>query len=115
MMTVMVQMCMALGGRAAETVMFGSLSTGAADDLQKVTKMAYGLSIHYGMISSVGPLAFRRSKDEVQSAVHTHICIHYIHIHLLIHLPCAFTPTHILYIYIYIFIYPYQHAYARIH
>ena len=34
-------MCMTLGGRAAESVMFGSISTGAEDDLKRVTRIAY--------------------------------------------------------------------------
>ena len=34
-------MCMALGGRAAENVIFGNVSSGAANDLEKVSKIAY--------------------------------------------------------------------------
>ncbi|KAF0853083.1 mitochondrial m-AAA+ ATPase [Andalucia godoyi] len=51
-------MCMALGGRAAEQVIFGHLSTGAQDDLQRVTKMAYAQVCMYGMSSRLGPLSF---------------------------------------------------------
>jgi AFG3 family protein len=36
------QMCMTLGGRAAESIVFGKVTTGASDDLDKVTKLAYG-------------------------------------------------------------------------
>ena len=46
-------MCMALGGRAAEDVVFHHLSTGAQDDLQRVTKMAYAQISTYGFSSSV--------------------------------------------------------------
>lgn len=35
------RMCMTLGGRIAEAIIFGKISTGARDDLEKVTKMAY--------------------------------------------------------------------------
>ena len=35
------RMCMTLGGRAAEDIIFGRISTGASDDLDKVTKQAY--------------------------------------------------------------------------
>lgn len=38
-------MCMALGGRVAEAITFGRITTGAQNDLQKVTNMAYALVI----------------------------------------------------------------------
>merc|ERR1711902_169040 len=44
-------MCMALGGRAAEQIFYDRVSTGAADDLNKVTKIAYGQISVYGMIN----------------------------------------------------------------
>ncbi|MCM1519689.1 MAG: ATP-dependent zinc metalloprotease FtsH [Lachnoclostridium sp.] len=43
------QMCMTLGGRAAEELTFGTVSTGALNDLEKVTKMAYAIVTYYGM------------------------------------------------------------------
>lgn len=43
------QMCMTLGGRAAEELTFGQVSTGALNDLEKVTKMAYAIVVYYGM------------------------------------------------------------------
>lgn len=43
------QMCMTLGGRAAEEITFGQVSTGALNDLEKVTKMAYAIVVYYGM------------------------------------------------------------------
>jgi AFG3 family protein len=52
------RMCMALGGRAAEFLTFGKISTGAQDDLDKVTKMAYSQILLYGMNERVGPIAF---------------------------------------------------------
>ena len=43
------QICMTLGGRAAETIFFGKISTGASNDLQQITKMAYAMVTVYGM------------------------------------------------------------------
>lgn len=43
------QICMTLGGRAAEELTFGQVSTGALNDLEKVTKMAYAIVVYYGM------------------------------------------------------------------
>ncbi|EGC31386.1 hypothetical protein DICPUDRAFT_39991 [Dictyostelium purpureum] len=53
-------MCMALGGRVAEQLTFGTITTGAQDDLQKITKMAYSQISIYGMNEKVGPLSFPR-------------------------------------------------------
>lgn len=52
------RMCMALGGRAAESVIFNHVTTGAQDDLKKVTKMAYDQIRCYGMSDIVGVLSF---------------------------------------------------------
>uniref|UniRef100_A0A0N4ZMN9 AAA domain-containing protein n=1 Tax=Parastrongyloides trichosuri TaxID=131310 RepID=A0A0N4ZMN9_PARTI len=52
------RMCMMLGGRAAENICFGRITTGAHDDLQKVTKQAYAQVQIYGMNKKVGPLSF---------------------------------------------------------
>ena len=43
------EMCAALGGRAAEEIFFGKISTGALSDLEKVTKQAYAMITIYGM------------------------------------------------------------------
>merc|ERR1712176_236812 len=51
-------MCMTLGGRAAEQIFYGRVSTGAADDLNKVTKLAYGQISVYGMNEGIGNLSF---------------------------------------------------------
>ena len=40
---------MALGGRAAEEIIFGKISTGALSDLERITKMAYSIVSVYGM------------------------------------------------------------------
>ncbi|CAB3409865.1 unnamed protein product [Caenorhabditis bovis] len=52
------RMCMMLGGRVAENLKFGRITSGAQDDLQKVTKSAYAQVKLYGMSSTVGPLSF---------------------------------------------------------
>lgn len=49
---------MALGGRAAEQVMLGKISTGAQNDLERVTKMAYGQVAIYGMSERLGLVSF---------------------------------------------------------
>eukprot|EP01132_Coremiostelium_polycephalum_P007541 gene7541-9272_t len=54
------QMCMALGGRVAEQITFGTITTGAQDDLEKITKMAYSQVGIYGMNDKVGPLSYPR-------------------------------------------------------
>ena len=50
--------CMALAGRAAEQVHFGKFTTGASDDLNKVTKIIYEMVQVYGMNEKIGQLAF---------------------------------------------------------
>ncbi|CAL1291565.1 unnamed protein product [Larinioides sclopetarius] len=57
------RMCMALGGRVAETIVFNHVSTGAQDDLKKVTKMAYAQIKQYGMDEVVGPLSFPTDEE----------------------------------------------------
>ncbi len=52
------QMCMTFGGRAAEDVVFEKISTGAQNDLDKVTKMAYDMVTIYGMNKRVGQVSF---------------------------------------------------------
>jgi len=52
------QICMTLGGRAAESIFFGKISTGASNDLQQVTKMAYSMVTVYGMNDKVGNVSY---------------------------------------------------------
>lgn len=59
-------MCMALGGRAAEEVFFGKISTGASDDLKKVSRIAYGMVTVYGMNERVGNVSFQPDQNEQQ-------------------------------------------------
>lgn len=54
---------MTLGGRAAEEVFFGDVSTGAQNDLEKVTKMIYGMITIYGMNESLGQFSFRTDNE----------------------------------------------------
>lgn len=57
-------MCMTLGGRAAEEIIFGSISTGAQNDLERITKMAYGMVTMYGMNDKVGNVSFNDPQGE---------------------------------------------------
>lgn len=52
------QICMTLGGRAAEDIIFSKVSTGAQNDLQQVTKIAYSMVGVYGMSEKVGKVSF---------------------------------------------------------
>jgi cell division protease FtsH len=52
------KMAVLLGGRAAEDVIFGHLSTGAANDLSKVTEIARSMVMRYGMVKSLGHVAY---------------------------------------------------------
>ncbi|MFM9022070.1 MAG: AAA family ATPase, partial [Sediminibacterium sp.] len=56
--------CMTLGGRAAEQVFFGKISTGAANDLQQITRIAYSMVTAYGMNSKVGNVSFYDPANE---------------------------------------------------
>jgi cell division protease FtsH len=52
------RMCMTFGGRAAEEIVFGKVSTGAQSDLDQVTKMAYSMVAVFGMNDKVGQVSF---------------------------------------------------------
>jgi len=56
------EMSMALGGRAAEEIIFGKISTGALSDLERVTKVAYSMVTVYGMNEKLGNISFYDSK-----------------------------------------------------
>ncbi|TAH21611.1 MAG: ATP-dependent metallopeptidase FtsH/Yme1/Tma family protein [Cytophagales bacterium] len=56
------EMCMTLGGRAAEDIIFGKVSTGALSDLEHITKMAYSMVSIYGMNDKIGNVSFYDSK-----------------------------------------------------
>lgn len=57
------EMCMALGGRAAEDLIFGKVSTGALSDLERITKLAYSMVTMYGMNDKIGNVSFYDSKQ----------------------------------------------------
>jgi cell division protease FtsH len=54
------QLMMLLGGRSAEELMLGRISTGASDDIQKATDLAERFVTLYGMSEELGPIAFER-------------------------------------------------------
>ena len=56
------QMTMMMGGRVAEEIRFGQLSTGAQNDLERVTKTAYAMVVDFGMSERVGHVSFNLSK-----------------------------------------------------
>jgi cell division protease FtsH len=58
------EMAAALGGRAAEEVFFGKVSTGALSDLEKVTKQAYAMVSVYGLSKKVGNISFYDSSGQ---------------------------------------------------
>ena len=58
------EMCMTLGGRAAEEIVFGKISTGALSDLERITKMAYSIVSVYGMNEKLGNVSFYDSKSD---------------------------------------------------
>ncbi|KYR01245.1 peptidase M41 [Tieghemostelium lacteum] len=59
------RICVTLGGRVAESIVFGRISTGAADDLEKVTKIASSQVVHYGMNERVGTVSFKKESEDV--------------------------------------------------
>lgn len=61
------EMCMTLGGRAAEEIVFNKISTGALSDLERVTKMAYSIVTIYGMNDKIGNVSYYDSKQSEYS------------------------------------------------
>ncbi len=57
------EMCSLLGGRAAEDVCFGKVSTGALNDLERATKMAYSMVVYYGMSDKLKNISFYDSSQ----------------------------------------------------
>lgn len=58
------QIAMTLGGRASEDIFFGKISTGAQNDLQQITRMAYAMVTVYGMNDKVGNVSFYDPQQE---------------------------------------------------
>ena len=55
------RMTMTIGGRVAEEIVFGDVTTGAQNDLERITKMAYAMVVDYGMSARVGQVSFNQS------------------------------------------------------
>ncbi len=62
------EMCSALGGRAAEEIIFGMISTGALNDLERITKQAYAMISYFGMSKSLGNMSFYDSTGQSEYA-----------------------------------------------
>ncbi|MFM2358342.1 MAG: ATP-dependent zinc metalloprotease FtsH [Bacteroidota bacterium] len=58
------QICMTLGGRASEEIFFGKISTGASNDLQQITRIAYSMITVYGMNDKIGNISFYDPSQE---------------------------------------------------
>jgi cell division protease FtsH len=58
------QICMTLGGRASEEIFFGKISTGASNDLQQITRIAYSMITVYGMNDKVGNISYYDPNQE---------------------------------------------------
>src|SRR3546814_12043145 len=58
-------MAMLLGGRSAEELVFGEITTGASDDIERCTDIARGMVTQYGMSDILGPQPFGKVKGEV--------------------------------------------------
>ncbi len=58
------QICMTLGGRVSEDIFFGKISTGASNDLQQITKIAYSMITTYGMNDKIGNVSFFDPQQE---------------------------------------------------
>jgi len=59
------KMCVLLGGRAAERIFFEDISTGAADDLQKVTDIARSVVTQYGMTDHLGQITYEKQQQSI--------------------------------------------------
>ena len=57
-------MCAALGGRAAESIIFNKISTGALSDLEKVTKQAMAMVTIYGLDEKIGNISYYDSQNQ---------------------------------------------------
>ena len=60
------RMVMTMGGRVAEEIIFGRITTGAQNDLEKITKMAYAMVVDYGMSEDIGYVSFNLSGQRDQ-------------------------------------------------
>lgn len=58
------EMCATMGGRAAEQIIFGKVSTGALNDLEKVTKQAYAMVVYFGLNEKIGNVSYYDSSGQ---------------------------------------------------
>lgn len=65
---IMDEMCATLGGRAAEEVIFGKISTGALSDLEKITRQAYASVVYYGLNDKIGNISYYDSTGQNEYA-----------------------------------------------
>lgn len=63
------RICATLGGRAAEEIFFNEISSGALDDLEKVTKLAYTMVAYYGLNDKLGNISFYDSTGQYEQAL----------------------------------------------
>lgn len=61
---IMDEMCAALGGRAAEEIIFGKVSTGALSDLEKITRQAFACVVYYGLNEKIGNISYYDSSGQ---------------------------------------------------
>lgn len=59
------RMCMTLGGRVSEEIFFGRITTGAHDDLSKITRIAFEVCASYGMNKVLGPVSYRAEQESM--------------------------------------------------
>ncbi|HTM22062.1 MAG TPA: hypothetical protein VL172_16185 [Kofleriaceae bacterium] len=59
------RICIMMGGRAAEEIVFGQLTTGAGNDIEQATELARKMVTEWGMSDVIGPLNFSRGNHEV--------------------------------------------------
>jgi cell division protease FtsH len=63
------QLCAALGGRAAEDLVFNEISSGALDDLERATKQAYAMVMYYGFDDKLGNISYYDSTGQTESSI----------------------------------------------
>lgn len=63
------EMCAILGGRASEDVNFGKISTGALNDLERVTKQAYAMVVYFGLNKRIGNISYYDSSGQQEFAL----------------------------------------------
>ncbi|HMU95350.1 MAG TPA: ATP-dependent zinc metalloprotease FtsH, partial [Elusimicrobiota bacterium] len=59
------RLCVLLGGRMAEQLIFNEMTTGAQDDLSKATQIAHKMVCEYGMSDRLGPITYRKKSEEL--------------------------------------------------